>query len=183
MPIISFGLRHPPRLLHGNFVAALLSDLFGIQARSGCFCAGPYLHRAYRIDKDFSQAMGAQCARGQLGIKLAFARVGFNYFISEHVFQYILEAVHLLADHGARLLPLYRFDPASGLWRHRDAPQAPTLRDAAVPRRTRSPDRALAGQLAEARRIINELAAGPRQPAATKPILSPDLERIRWFPL
>jgi selenocysteine lyase/cysteine desulfurase len=39
LPIISFGLRHSGRMLHANFVAALLSDLFGIQARSGCFCS------------------------------------------------------------------------------------------------------------------------------------------------
>lgn len=30
--------------LHGPFVAALLNDLFGIQARGGCACAGPYGH-------------------------------------------------------------------------------------------------------------------------------------------
>ena len=45
LPIVSLGVRHRGRLLHHNFVVALLSDLFGIQARSGCFCAGPYLHR------------------------------------------------------------------------------------------------------------------------------------------
>jgi hypothetical protein len=127
--------------------------------------------------------MNAQCAAGQLGIKLAFARLGFNYFISEHVFQYILEAVHLLADHGAKLLPLYRFDPASGLWRHHDTPPAPTLADTAVPRRIPSPDHALIGQLAEARRIVRDAAATPRQPSTPKLALSPEFERIRWFPL
>ena len=111
LPIVSLGIRHPPRLLHGNFVVALLSDLFGIQARGGCFCAGPYVHRRYGIDDDFSEGMAAQCAAGQLGAKLAFARLGFNYFISEAVFQYILEAVHLLADHGWKLLPAYRSIP------------------------------------------------------------------------
>lgn len=30
------------RYLHWNFVSMLLSDLFGIQTRSGCVCAGPY---------------------------------------------------------------------------------------------------------------------------------------------
>jgi selenocysteine lyase/cysteine desulfurase len=183
LPIISFGLRHPPRLLHGNFVVALLSDLFGIQARSGCFCAGPYLHRTYRIDPELSEAMEAQCARGDLGIKLAFARLSFNYFITEEVFQYILEAVHLLADHGAKFLPLYRFDPASGLWRNRDSAPAPTLADAAVPRRTRRPDSKLTRQLADARRIIRELGAAPRQPSTPRIVLSPEFERIRWFPL
>ena len=30
------------KLLHPNYVAKLLSDLYGIQARPGCACAGPY---------------------------------------------------------------------------------------------------------------------------------------------
>ena len=51
LAIISLGLRHPRGLLHANFVVAVLSDLFGIQARSGCFCAGPYIHRMYPIDE------------------------------------------------------------------------------------------------------------------------------------
>ena len=48
---------HPAGLLHANFVVAVLSDLFGIQARSGCFCAGPYIHRMYPIDDDWSFMM------------------------------------------------------------------------------------------------------------------------------
>ena len=35
--------------LHHNFVVALLNDLFGIQARGGCSCAGPYGHRLLGI--------------------------------------------------------------------------------------------------------------------------------------
>src|SRR4051794_22908884 len=54
LPIVTFGLPPPPRLLHSNFVVALLSDLFGIQARSSCFCAGPYIHRTYPIDDEWS---------------------------------------------------------------------------------------------------------------------------------
>jgi hypothetical protein len=183
LPIVSFGLRHPPRLLHSNFVAALLSDLFGIQARSGCFCAGPYIHRMYAVDDDWSACMDAECALGHLGARLAFVRVTFNYFISDAVFDYILEAVHLLADHAWKLLPLYRFDPASGLWRHRDARAAPTLADAPVPRRTREPDEALAGRLEDARLLIRSLEARPPPAAESDPALSPQSERIRWFPL
>ena len=65
--------------------------------------------------------MDDEVARGHLGAKLAFTRLSFNYFISETVFEYILDAVHLIADEGWKLLPLYRFDPDSGLWRHADA--------------------------------------------------------------
>ncbi|CAN1342758.1 Probable cysteine desulfurase [Linum perenne] len=37
--------------LHGPFVAVLLNDLFGIQARGGCACAGPYGHRLLGVDE------------------------------------------------------------------------------------------------------------------------------------
>src|SRR5690606_15998339 len=40
--IFSFNIRVGGRLLHHNYVVALLNDLFGIQARGGCSCAGPY---------------------------------------------------------------------------------------------------------------------------------------------
>ena len=30
------------KLVHHNFVSVLLNDLYGIQARGGCACAGPY---------------------------------------------------------------------------------------------------------------------------------------------
>jgi selenocysteine lyase/cysteine desulfurase len=188
LPVISFGLRHPPRLLHSNFVVALLSDLFGIQARSGCFCAGPYLHRLYGIDREWSDRMAAECVRGNLGAKLAFTRVSFNYFISEEMFQYILEAVHILASHGWKLLPLYRFDPRSGLWRHRawKPDQTPSLhlalREAPAPLPA-APETALARQLHAARGIIAVAQARPPAGPLQDPVLSDEFERIRWFPL
>jgi selenocysteine lyase/cysteine desulfurase len=42
LPIVSFRIRHGARHLHHELVVALLNDLFGIQARGGCSCAGPY---------------------------------------------------------------------------------------------------------------------------------------------
>ena len=45
------------KLLHGPFVATLLSDLFGIQARGGCACAGPYGHQLLDINESQSLAI------------------------------------------------------------------------------------------------------------------------------
>jgi selenocysteine lyase/cysteine desulfurase len=79
LAVVSIGLRHPPGHLHANFVvAAVLSDLLGIQARSGCFCAGPYIHRVYPVDDLWSQRMHAEVAKGHLGAKLAVTRVSFR---------------------------------------------------------------------------------------------------------
>jgi selenocysteine lyase/cysteine desulfurase len=188
LAIVSFALRYPGGHLHANFVVAVLSDLFGIQARSGCFCAGPYLHRMYAIDEALSARMEAEVAKGNAGAKLAFTRVTFSYFISKTVFDYVVEAVHLLARDGWKLLPLYRFDPVTGLWHHRSGTpeEPPSLRDAlnGGPERMQSaPESALPGQLQAAQRIIADVQERPPVGRLDDPELSDEFERIRWFPL
>ena len=121
LSIVSFTIRHDGRYLHHNFVVALLNDLFGIQSRGGCSCAGPYGHRLLGIDIETSHAFEREISRGCEGIKPGWVRVNFNYFISEAVFDYLVGAVALVARDGWRLLPWYRFEPATG----HVAPRAP----------------------------------------------------------
>ncbi len=55
LSIVSFVVKAPSgRYLHHNVVVAMLNDLFGIQARGGCSCAGPYGHALLGIDLDRS---------------------------------------------------------------------------------------------------------------------------------
>jgi selenocysteine lyase/cysteine desulfurase len=194
--IVSLGILYPRParpvgMLHANFVVALLGDLFGIQARSGCFCAGPYLHRLVDFDAETSAAHEAEALHGHGGIKLSFVRLSFSYFLSETVFEYLVDAVHFVADHGWKLLPLYRFDPRSGLWHHRDGPRRPrmTLDDLSfaagapeAPRRVTAPESVLPAYLAEARRIVAEVEARPPAPEPFRRV-SDEFERLRWFPL
>ncbi|MDX1619445.1 MAG: aminotransferase class V-fold PLP-dependent enzyme [Nitriliruptorales bacterium] len=178
------------RYLHHNFVVALLNDLFGIQSRGGCSCAGPYGHRLLGIDLDTSHEFEREILGGCEGIKPGWVRVNFNYFISEAVFEFILDAVHLIADRGWELLDDYQFEASTGLWRHRDGlPDPPlSLRDISYedgrmtyPRRRRTaPESDLANYLEEARAILDT----PRQRAASPPAeVSADFESLRWFPL
>ena len=193
LAIVSLGLRHGPGLLHSNYVVALLNDLFGIQARSGCFCAGPYLHRLYGIDRKTSSAFQSEIALGHEGAKLAFFRVGFNYFLSETVFAYLVEAVNFIADHGWKLLPLYRFDPYGGLWHHvRGRPRSELTLHALSydsgtlevrARRLSEGEDALPGYLEEARRIVARIEADPPPEAPEDLVVSQEFEAIRWFPL
>lgn len=192
LSIVSFVVRFGKRHLHHNYVVALLNDLFGIQSRGGCSCAGPYGHRLLGIDLETSHEFAREVARGCEGIKPGWVRVNFNYFISEAAFNYILEAVHMIAEHGWKLLPLYRFDPASGLWKHRDQPAEPqmsltsiTYEDGTMAypaHRDHQPESALAGHLEEAKNILE--SADPRvDPRAGDLELTGDFELLRWFPL
>jgi hypothetical protein len=108
--------------------------------------------------------------------------------MSEATFAYIVDAVHLVADHGWKLLPLYRFDPVSGLWRHcaDSAEERPSLSDlltATTAAPATAPESALAGQLDAARRTIAAAETHPPANPISSQIVSEQFERIRWFPL
>jgi len=192
LSIVSFVVRHGHRYLHHNYVVALLNDLFGVQSRGGCSCAGPYGHRLLGIDIETSHEFEREITRGCEGIKPGWVRVNFNYFIDEAVFAYILDAVELVARHGWRLLPHYRMDPATGLWHHvgRQAEAPLSLHDisytaqgmAYEQHRRQEPASAFAGYLAEARALMAHPPAPAQAPQrAADLVVGDDFEVLRWF--
>jgi selenocysteine lyase/cysteine desulfurase len=192
LSIVSFRIRHGRgQYLHHNLVVAVLNDLFGIQARGGCSCAGPYGHRLLAIGAARSHALRDEVGHGCDGIKPGWSRVNLNYFISAAQADYIAAAVELIAADGYRLLPDYRFDPHTGLWRHAGGPPRPPLMLSEVSygpdgemtypsHRGRAGEEAFPGYLRQARRM---LAGLPGQLDDGPTGLSPDFEVLRWFPL
>lgn len=190
LSIVSFRIRIGDKYLHHNYVVALLNDLFGIQARGGCSCAGPYGHRLLAIDATHSDAFRHEIEVGRDGIKPGWARLNFNYFISDTVRDYLIDAVDLVARQGHRLLEDYRFQPHTGLWRHHAGPSTPLLRltdvhwDADPPfdisPRTMLGEDVLAAHLTDAAAIFaqhsDRIAAGTTG-------LNQDFEALRWFHL
>jgi selenocysteine lyase/cysteine desulfurase len=192
LSIVSFVIRHGDRLLHHNFVVALLNDLFGIQARGGCSCAGPYGHRLLGIDVARSERFHAAIDAGSDGIKPGWVRVNFNYFISEAEFGFIIAAIDFIARDGWRFLPDYTFDAVTGIWRHRQVRAIEPLsldqitycsgRMAYRSHHRTEPESAFAGYLEQARRLATRppaTADSTGWPAA----LPSELESLRWFPL
>ena len=191
LSIVSLVARHERGHLHWNYVVALLNDLFGIQARGGCSCAGPYGHSLFKIGPEQSEAYQQVIDAGFCGIKPGWFRVNFNYFISETAFEYIVEAVHLVANEGWKLLPQYRFDPCSSLWTHvrgriRPALSLQGLKYAGgelefASLRVSEPEASLAGYLADAREILAR--AGSGEASIEDPTLPEAAASLRWFPL
>ncbi|GAA4258244.1 aminotransferase class V-fold PLP-dependent enzyme [Dactylosporangium darangshiense] len=193
LPIVSFVVHGPGgRLLHHNFVVALLSDLFGIQARGGCSCAGPYGHELLRIGPDRARRLAAQAVAGRLGVKPGWARVSFAYYLSEEQFDYIVEAVHLIATYGARIQGEYRFDVYCGQWSHRAAP-APADGLAGVSYDATGvlvhadgllevPNPDLEGLLRVGREILTAAPHGGG-PGPSPAVLPDAAEDLRWFDL
>jgi len=192
LSIVSFVVKAPSgRYLHHNFVVALLNDLFGIQSRGGCSCAGPYGHTLLGIDLERSHEFAEEILHGCEGIKPGWVRVNFNYFISEAVFTYVVQAVKLVARDGWRLLGDYRFDPANGLWRHHRGPVEPPMRLSQVGydadgtlryphQHQTAPESALQDYLAEARELMSTCQQAG---ADSEGHVNEDFDHLRWFDL
>ncbi|MBS0393269.1 MAG: aminotransferase class V-fold PLP-dependent enzyme [Proteobacteria bacterium] len=119
--IVSFNIRDPQgSYLHPKFVTALLNDLFGIQSRAGCSCAGPYGHRLLDIEPDTSAQYRDWVRKGYQGIKPGWCRVGFHFLMDDAEADYIIEAIAFVAAFGHRFLARYDFDTHTGLWTHRE---------------------------------------------------------------
>jgi selenocysteine lyase/cysteine desulfurase len=191
LSIVSFVIRFGDRYLHHNYVVALLNDLFGIQARGGCSCAGPYGHRLLGIDLDTSRQIERQIGLGCEVVKPGWVRVNFNYFISEEEFEFIVEGVHLIAQFGWRLLPHYRFEADTALWRHRRGlPHPPLslfeidyghglLEHRASGRASASADE-YPRYVSDARTLFATAAVDSE---VIDDILDAEAESLRWFPL
>ena len=119
-------------------------------------------------------------------------RVNFNYFIDDEVFDYIVEAVRLVAREGWRLLGDYRFDPVTGLWHHRGGPVEPPMRLHDV---SYDDDGAMDYPHHDTTAPVSVLAELPRRGppdhggAASPPDcseighLTDDFDQLRWFEL
>ncbi len=189
LSIVSFTIRYNGRYLHHNYVVALLNDLFGIQARGGCSCAGPYGHKLLGIDLETSMEFEQEISGGCEGIKPGWVRVNFNYFISEEVFEYVLAAVKKVAKEGWKLLPRYRFETDSGLWRHVDGLAEPpmSIRDVVFSeagveyvKPSREAPRPLQAYLDEADRLFDSLGEVTYEPHGLA-WATEHFESLRWF--
>ena len=139
LPVLSFLVRHPETgaFLHHNFVCAVLNDLFGVQARGGCACAGPYAQSLMGISpelaaeyegilKEDDRLDRTHLRRGQAEyssyevLRPGFTRLNLPWFASDEEIDFVLEAVALTCEFAWKLMPQYRFNNETGEWKHFD---------------------------------------------------------------
>ncbi|KAJ8037376.1 Cysteine desulfurase 1, chloroplastic [Holothuria leucospilota] len=135
--IFSFLVQHPQtkQFLHYSFLCALLNDLFGIQTRGGCACAGPYAQDVLGIDEKLAQEYekllleDSRLDRVHLRryheysdrevLRPGFVRLNLPYFMKDDCISFVLDAVAMVSEHGWKLLPQYMFNPETGEWKQR----------------------------------------------------------------
>lgn len=188
LAVTSLRFKHGDKVLHYGFVVSLLNDLFGIQVRGGCSCAGPYGHSLLGMDMGYSRAIEAEIQRGIMVMRPGWTRLNFNYFIDEGEFEYLMRAIELVASLGWRMLPFYQVDVATGVWRFngQSAELASSLDVfsfadyCAGVRETETKTIELTGLIAAAEQVL-ETAPQGEDIGILK--LSDESEAVRWFVL
>ena len=118
------GSLHAPRLpifslrikdgrggyMHQQLITRMLSDCYGIQARGGCACAGPYVHQLLEIDAAQSKAIREQIIAGNELLKPGFTRLNFSVLLSDEKVNFIIESVAQLSRDAPNLAGNYTAD-------------------------------------------------------------------------
>jgi len=117
---ISFG--DSEKFLHYNFIVAVLNDFFGIQARGGCACAGPYAQELLGLSESVVDRFDACLQQsGQEIFRPGFVRIGLHWTMTEEEVEVIGNAISWIANHGWKILSVYKVDIETGEWKHRIA--------------------------------------------------------------
>lgn len=117
LPIISFRVRDGHGdIVHHQLFTRILSDCFGIQARGGCACAGPYVHRLLGISRHGSEAIQRALELGHELEKPGFVRINFSPLMDETEFRAIVEAVNSAARDGEMLSTRFAPNPATAVF-------------------------------------------------------------------
>ena len=126
LPIFSFLIRCGKRFLHFNYVCAILNDVFGIQSRGGCQCAGPYSQRLLGLtnvdddDKPNQRNQQVEHALVHYKERAELLRPGYTRLslpfkgVRTEEAEYVLKALEWVAKNGWALMCHYRCNHRTG---------------------------------------------------------------------
>ena len=122
VPLFSFRVRDGKGgFVHHQLFTRMLSDRYGVQARGGCACAGPYGHRLLNLDRIDSENMRAEIAAGDEMSKPGWVRLNLSYLIDDTKADKIIAAVDQLSRDPFATAEGYVCDPSTARFHHRDS--------------------------------------------------------------
>ncbi|MCE2563266.1 aminotransferase class V-fold PLP-dependent enzyme [Komagataeibacter sp. FNDCF1] len=122
LPIFSLRVRceRTGGMIHQQLFTRMLSDGYGIQARGGCACAGPYAHDLLDIDERQSAILRQQILDGDEIQKPGWTRLNFCALTDNAKADFIIRSVDELARDPYRLADHYTCDTRTARFRARE---------------------------------------------------------------
>ncbi|MCY0889037.1 MAG: aminotransferase class V-fold PLP-dependent enzyme [Alicyclobacillaceae bacterium] len=118
--IVSFYIED----LHYHLVVQLLNDLYGIQTRGGCSCAGTYGHFLLGIDADTSRSIVSKIGYGNLADKPGWVRMSLHPTMTLADIDTMIGAVRDIAGNGQHYARDYHHEVALATFTHRSMASA-----------------------------------------------------------
>ncbi|OKP78216.1 selenocysteine lyase [Paenibacillus helianthi] len=112
--IVSFNVQG----IHYNLVVKLLNDRFGIQARGGCSCAGPYGHHLLGLDRERSREFIQAIHAGDQSLKPGWVRLSLHPIMTDGEVERMIGAVGSIARHIGVWQQDYRYNHTTNSWLH-----------------------------------------------------------------
>lgn len=133
LPTFSFLVKHNDRVLHQHFVSGLMNDLFAIQTRSGCACAGPQGHILLGLDEEISKNIWTALSWGFSAFRPGWCRLNVHYTMTEEEVQYMEQVLRFIGWFSHLFLPEYLLNLRTGMVIHylaHDEPLQCSIEDA-----------------------------------------------------
>ncbi len=104
--------------IHHQLITRMLSDVYGIQARGGCACAGPYGHRLLDVDREYSEMLRDSIRAGEEMKKPGWTRLNFSYLMDDKTADFIVHSVAHLAENASEYAAQYQGNAKTGQFCH-----------------------------------------------------------------
>lgn len=119
LPVFSFRVRDSVKgsWIHQQLFTRMLSDCYGIQARGGCACAGPYAHRLLGIGEAESARLLEAILAGEEILKPGWVRLNLSVLLNDEKADRIIGAVDNLARAPYPRVSHYLCDEATARFR------------------------------------------------------------------
>ncbi len=115
---VSFYLEN----IHYNLVVQLLNDLFGIQTRGGCSCAGTYGHYLLHLDKETSRKAVNTVLAGDQSYRPGWVRLSVHPTFTDQEVIDICDAVEHIAVNWKDYAKQYHYEKGSNRFIHLASP-------------------------------------------------------------
>lgn len=106
--------------IHYNLLVQLLNDLYGIQVRGGCACAGTYGHFLLEVTAERSDEITDQISHGDLSEKPGWVRWSLHPTMTDEEVQLFIDALKDIIENLETYSTDYAPVPRTNTFSHKD---------------------------------------------------------------
>ena len=117
--VITMNLYYNNEVVQHSFASLILADAFGIQLRSGCFCAGPFGMQLLKVDPETAERLSSVVSVGILKEKPGYLRLDLTFYLEKFEIEYLAYAIGLTARYVKKMQMVYTICNDGEIKRHK----------------------------------------------------------------